>query len=152
MLLERTLLLLLGVCTTLAPELNPAEVIQPYVDRFILGERKEWSETVLETAREAALTAFALPSELGRFLNLATRGDIEVRVRHFESSAEAIYALGHQLLWGFLGAVSFCLSVVYEGRGQRFEQTVAAGRCRRALPVLLLGSLYRGRRVRKRKR
>jgi ubiquinone biosynthesis protein len=39
-LLERVLLLLLGVCTTLAPELNPAEVIQPYVDHFILGERK----------------------------------------------------------------------------------------------------------------
>jgi ubiquinone biosynthesis protein len=89
-LLERTLLLLLGVCTGLAPELNPAEVIQPYVDRFILGERKEWSETILETAREAALSAFALPSELGRFLNLATRGDIEVRVRRFEESAEIL--------------------------------------------------------------
>jgi predicted unusual protein kinase regulating ubiquinone biosynthesis (AarF/ABC1/UbiB family) len=150
-LLERTLLLLLGVCTTLAPELNPAEVIQPYVDRFILGERKEWSETVLETAREATLAAFALPSELGRFLNLATRGDIEVRVRHFEASAEGLYALGHQLLWGFLGAVSFCLSVVYEGRGQHLEQAVTQTVSGFFL-VLLVGSLYRGRRVRKRKR
>jgi ubiquinone biosynthesis protein len=150
-LLERTLLLLLGVCTTLAPELNPAEVIQPYVDRFILGERKEWSETVLETAREAALTAFALPSELGRFLNLVTRGDIEVRVRHLEASVEALYALGHQLLWGFLGAVSLSLSVVYEGREQRFEQSIA-----RAVSgcffVLLLGAIYNGHRARKRRR
>ena len=147
-LLERTLLLLLGVCTTLAPELNPAEVIQPYVDRFILGERKEWSETVLETAREAALTAFALPSELGRYLNLVTRGDIEVRVRHFEASAEGLYALGHQILWGFLGAVSFCLSVVYEGRGQLLEQTVL--QCASGLFfILMLGSLYRGRKARK---
>jgi predicted unusual protein kinase regulating ubiquinone biosynthesis (AarF/ABC1/UbiB family) len=150
-LLERTLLLLLGVCTSLAPELNPALVIQPYVDRFILGERKEWSETVLETAREAALAAFALPSELGRFLNLASRGDIQVRVRRFEESAEGFYALGHQLLWGFLGAVSFCVSVVYEGRGQRLEQTIAHGVCG-VFAVLLLGSLYRGRRVRRRKR
>jgi predicted unusual protein kinase regulating ubiquinone biosynthesis (AarF/ABC1/UbiB family) len=149
-LLERTLLLLLGVCTSLAPELNPAEVIQPYVDRFILGERKEWSETVLETAREAALSAFALPSELGRFLNLATRGDVQVRVRGLPESAEGLYALGHQLLWGFLGAVSFCVSVVYEGRGQYLEDTVA-----RSVSVffllLMLGSLFRGRRVRKRK-
>ena len=150
-LLERTLLLLLGVCTSLAPELNPAEVIQPYVDRFILGERKEWSETVLETAREAALAAFALPSELGRFLNLASRGDIQVRVRRFEESAEGFYALGHQLLWGFLGAVSFCVSVVYEGRGQHLEQTIAHGVCG-VFAVLLLGSLLRGRRVRRRKR
>jgi predicted unusual protein kinase regulating ubiquinone biosynthesis (AarF/ABC1/UbiB family) len=150
-LLERTLLLLLGVCTTLAPELNPAEVIQPYVDRFILGERKEWSETVLETAREAALSAFALPSELGRFLNLATRGDREIRLRGFEASSEGFYALGHQLLWGFLGAVSFCLSVVYEGRGQYLEQAVTQTVSGLFL-LLLIGSLFRGRRVRKRKR
>jgi predicted unusual protein kinase regulating ubiquinone biosynthesis (AarF/ABC1/UbiB family) len=147
-LLERTLLLLLGVCTTLAPELNPAEVIQPYVDRFILGERKEWSETVLETAREAALTAFALPSELGRFLNLVTRGDIEVRIRHLDASIDAFYALGHQLLWGFLGAVSFCLSVVYEGRGQHLEQSLARGAAACFL-VLLLGSFHYGRRARR---
>jgi predicted unusual protein kinase regulating ubiquinone biosynthesis (AarF/ABC1/UbiB family) len=150
-LLERTLLLLLGVCTTLAPELNPAEVIQPYVDRFILGERKEWSETVLETAREAALSAFALPSELGRFLNLATRGDIQVRVRRFEESADAFYALGHQFLWGFLGAVSLCVSIVYEGRGQLVEQAVALA-ASALMGLLLLGAIVRGRRARRRKR
>jgi ubiquinone biosynthesis protein len=147
-LLERTLLLLLGTCTTLAPELNPAEVIQPYVDRFILGERKEWSETVLETAREATLTALALPSELGRFLNIASRGDIEVRIQRFDASVEGVYALGHQLLWGFLGAVSYCVSMVYQGRGQSFEQRVAEA-LSGLLFVFLLGSLWRGRRVRR---
>jgi ubiquinone biosynthesis protein len=150
-LLERTLLLLLGVCTSLAPELNPAVVIQPYVDRFILGERKEWSETVLETAREATLAALALPAELGRFLNLASRGDIQVRNRRLEEASDAFYALGHQLLWGFLGAVSFCLSVVYEGRKQGFEQT-AAWAAAGLFGLLLLGSLVRGRRARRRKR
>lgn len=150
-LLERTLLLLLGVCTSLAPELNPAVVIQPYVDRFILGERKEWSETVLETAREATLAALALPAELGRFLNLASRGDIQVRNRRLEEASEVFYALGHQLLWGFLGAVSFCLSVVYEGRNQFFEQTLA-WTATGLFGLLLLGSLVRGRRSRRRKR
>ena len=150
-LLERTLLLLLGVCTTLAPELNPAEVIQPYVDRFILGERKEWSETILETAREAALSAFALPSELGRVLTLASRGDIQVKVRRFEEFADSFYALGHQFLWGFLGAVSFCLSVVFEGRGQFIGQKVAVA-VSALFAAFLLGAIVRGRRVRRRKR
>jgi ubiquinone biosynthesis protein len=145
-LLERTLLLLLGVCTGLAPELNPADVIQPYVDRFILGERKEWSETILETAREAALSAFALPSELGRFLSLASRGDIDVGVRHLRESTDALYALGQQLLWGLLGSVAFCLSVVYEGRRQLAEQSVASG-VAAIFGVLLLGALARGRRA-----
>jgi ubiquinone biosynthesis protein len=150
-LLERTLLLLLGVCTSLAPELNPAEVIQPYVDRFILGERKEWSETILETAREAALSAFALPSELGRVLSLASRGDIDVGIRHLGESTEAVCSVGQQLLWGLLGAVSFCLSVVYEGRGQPVQQRVAT--CVACLfGLLLLGALLRGRRARRYKR
>ena len=46
-LLERTLLLLLGVCTTLDPEMNPASIIEPYLERFLLGEKKQWSEIVL---------------------------------------------------------------------------------------------------------
>jgi ubiquinone biosynthesis protein len=150
-LLERTLLLLLGVCTSLAPELNPAEVIQPYVDRFILGERKEWSETVLETAREATLATLALPAELGRFLTLAARGDIQVRNRRLEEASDAFYALGHQWLWGFMAAVSFCLSVVYEGRGQPFEQSLAWG-ASGLFGLLLLGALVRGRRARRHKR
>lgn len=150
-LLERTLLLLLGVCTTLAPELNPAEVIQPYVDRFILGERKEWSETVLETAREAALSAFALPNELGHFLNLASRGDVQVRVRRFEESSEAFYALGQQLLWGFLLAVSYSVSLVYETRAQVTEHRITLGAVA-LFALLLVGAVLRGRRARRRKR
>ena len=63
------------------PEMNPVGAIQPYVDRFLLGEKKEWSEAVLEAAREASLSALALPGEIGRYLTLATRGDLEVRVR-----------------------------------------------------------------------
>jgi ubiquinone biosynthesis protein len=147
-LLERTLLLLLGVCTSLAPELNPAEVIQPYVDRFILGERKEWSETIVETAREAALSAFALPSELGRFLNLASRGDIEVGVHRLAESTDALYAMGQQFLWGLLGSVAFCVSLVYEGRGQALERSVAAS-VAALFGLLLLGALMRGRRARR---
>jgi ubiquinone biosynthesis protein len=150
-LLERTLFLLLGVCTSLAPELNPAEVIQPYVDRFILGERKEWSDTILETAREATLSALALPAELSRFLSLSSRGDIDVGVRNLSESTDAIYSVGQQLLWGALGAVSFCVSLVYEGRGEFLPQAVSTG-VAGLFGLLLLGSLVRGRRVKRSRR
>jgi predicted unusual protein kinase regulating ubiquinone biosynthesis (AarF/ABC1/UbiB family) len=150
-LLERTLLLLLGVCTSLAPELNPAEVIQPYVDRFILGERKEWSETILETAREAALSAFALPSELGRFLSLGARGDLDVGIRNLRESTDAIYSVGQQLLWGILGSVSFGISLFYESRGEFLPQTMAKG-VAGLFGLLLVASLLRGRRARRHKR
>jgi ubiquinone biosynthesis protein len=150
-LLERTLLLLLGVCTTLDPEMNPVGAIQPYVDRFLLGEKKEWSEAVLEAAREASLSALALPGEIGRFLTLATRGDLEVRIRPFDEGVRVVYSLGQQLLWGFLGATSATLAVVFDGRGQLRARTWAegaAGLC----GALLLASLWRGRRLLRKRR
>ena len=150
-LLERTLLLLLGVCTTLDPEMDPSAVIQPYVDRFLLGEKKEWSEAMLDTLRESALSAFALPGELGRFLTLASRGDVEVRIRGIDASVDVLYALGQQLLWGFLGATAFSLSVVFDGRGQESARLISAG-VAMIFGGLLLISLLRGRRLRKRRR
>jgi len=150
-LLERTLLLLLGVCTTLDPSMDPSAVIQPYVDRFLLGEKKGWSEAMLETLRESALSAFALPGELGRFLTLASRGDTEVRIRGLDVNFDRVYVLGQQLLWGFLGATAVSLSVVFEGRGQERDRLISL--CLATVfGGLLLISLLRGRRLRKRRR
>jgi hypothetical protein len=66
-------------------------------------------------------------------------------------STEAMYALGQQLLWGLLGAVSFCVSLVYEGRGEFLPQAVATGMAG-LFGLMLLGALIRGRRARRHKR
>jgi ubiquinone biosynthesis protein len=117
-LLERTLLLLLGVCTTLDPEMNPTDVIQPYLERFLLGEKKQWSELVLDASREMALSALSLPAELQRFMGRALRGELELRVRNLDENARVLYSVGQQLLWGMLGGVSAVLAVVFDGRAQ----------------------------------
>jgi ubiquinone biosynthesis protein len=117
-LLERTLLLLLGVCTTLDPEMDPTDVIQPYLERFLLGEKKQWSEVVLDASREMALSALSLPADLQRFMDRALRGELELRVRNLDENARVLYSVGQQLLWGMLGAVSAVLAVVFDGRGQ----------------------------------
>ena len=143
-LLERTLLLLLGVCTTLDPEMNPTAVIQPYVERFLLGEKKQWSELVLEASREMALSALSLPGELQRFMDRALRGELEVRFHNLDDNVRVIYIVGQQLLWGMLGATSAALAVVFDGRGQR----VGAGVSWAAavlFGVLLFGAWFSGR-------
>jgi predicted unusual protein kinase regulating ubiquinone biosynthesis (AarF/ABC1/UbiB family) len=117
-LLERALLLLLGVCTTLDPEMDPTNVIQPYLERFLLGEQRQWSEVVLEASREMALSALSLPGELQRFMSRALHGDLELRVRNLDENVRVLYGVGQQLLWGMLGAVSAVLAVVFDGRGQ----------------------------------
>jgi ubiquinone biosynthesis protein len=149
-LLERTLLLLLGVCTTLDPEMNPTAVIQPYLERFLLGERKEWSDVFLEASRETALSALALPGEVQRFIDRALRGDLEVRFRNLEDNARLIYHAGQQLLWGMLGATASVLAVVFDGRDQptaRLASAIAGGFC----GLMLILSWWGGRTVGRRR-
>jgi ubiquinone biosynthesis protein len=110
--------------------MNPTDVIQPYLERFLLGEKKQWSELVLEASREMALSALSLPAELQRFMDRALRGELEVRVRNLDENVRVLYGVGQQLLWGMLGAVSAVLAVVFEGRGQAdasFGAKLAAG-------------------------
>ena len=151
MLLERTLLLLLGVCTTLDPEMNPLEAIQPYVEKFLLGEKKQWSEAFVDASREAAFSALTLPAELGRFLGTAARGELEVRVAGLDEGVRALYAVFQQLLWGGLGATAAVLAVIFDGRGQTTARGLAlAAGC--LFVTLLTSSVLRGRRARRPRR
>src|SRR6185369_12580676 len=61
-LLERTLLLLTGVCTQLDPEMSPMEVVRPYLQEFVLGT-KDWKQIALEAAKDMALSAVTLPED-----------------------------------------------------------------------------------------
>jgi ubiquinone biosynthesis protein len=150
-LLERTLLLLLGVCTTLDPEMNPTRVIQPYLERFLLGEKKEWSEVFLEASRETALSALALPGEVQRFMDRAQRGGLEVSFRNLEENSRLIYHAGQQLLWGMLGATASVLAVVFDGREQHTARMIAAI-AGGFFGVMLFLSWLGGRRVATRRR
>ena len=117
-LLERTLLLLLGVCTTLDPEMNPAAVIEPYLERFLLGEKKQWSEVVVEASREMGLAALSLPGELQRLVSRAMRGELEFKVKNLEDNARLLYYSGQQMLWGMMTAAAVGLTALFDGRGQ----------------------------------
>jgi len=117
-LLERTLLLLLGVCTTLDPEMNPAAVIEPYLERFLLGEKKQWSEVVVDASREMGLAALSLPGELQRLVSRAMRGELEFKVKNLEDNTRLLYYSGQQMLWGMLTAAAVGLTALFDGRGQ----------------------------------
>jgi predicted unusual protein kinase regulating ubiquinone biosynthesis (AarF/ABC1/UbiB family) len=144
-LLERALLLLLGVCTTLDPDLNPGPIIAPYVERFLLGEKRQWSEMALDAGRETVLSVLSLPGQLQQVMSRALRGELDLRLANLEDHARVLYLASEQRLWGSLGAVAVALAVVFDGRGQdraRLVASIAAGLC----GVFLLLSRLAGRR------
>ncbi len=140
-LLERTLLLLYGSCTVLDPELNPAAIIEPYLQEFVLGNR-DWAQIAVETAKEMALKAFTLPDDMRKYLQRATRGDLEVKVRGVQEGARTIYAVGRQLIYTAIaiacGMAALELHLNHEDYIAKPVGYVAIG----AATLLILSSLF----------
>ena len=104
-LLERTILLLTGVCTELDADLNPMEVIRPYLQEFVLGNR-DWAQIALEAVKDMGLKALTIPDDLRRYLTRANRGEAEVKVKGLTQAAALVYAGARQLTYAALGIAS----------------------------------------------
>jgi predicted unusual protein kinase regulating ubiquinone biosynthesis (AarF/ABC1/UbiB family) len=117
-LLERTLLLLMGLCTALAPELNPMHVIRPYLERFVLGNEQDWTAFAVATSKDLVLSAVALPSELRKFLRAAEQGALEFGFKNVDDAARLIYLLGRQAIWVVVGVAAAAFGLVLGGRGE----------------------------------
>lgn len=115
--LERTLLLLMGLCTELDPTLNPMAVIRPYLERFVLGD-SDWSAVLMDTSRDVVMSVASLPGELRRFLRLAHAGDLRLKVANLDASTQLLYRLGHQAIFAAVGIAGAAFALVLEGRGE----------------------------------
>ncbi|MEO5767995.1 MAG: AarF/UbiB family protein, partial [Polyangia bacterium] len=150
-LLERALLLLLGVCTTLDPDLNPAPIIEPYLERFLLGDKREWSELALDAGRATLMSALSLPGQMERFMSRAMAGELDIRVANLDEQTRLLYLASEQRLWGGLGMTAAVLAVVFDGRGQHratWAAAVVGGLC---AGLLLLSRLAGRRRLSRRR-
>ena len=141
-LLERTLLLLTGLCTLLDPNIRPMHLIRPYIKQFLLGDGGDWSEFVVTTSKELFVQYVGLPTELRRFLTRASTGRLETRVKGLKDGHRMLYALGHQLIYTAIGIAAVSLATVYHLNGEYdLAQTcswVAGG-----AGLFLVGSIWR---------
>lgn len=116
--LERTLLLLMGLCTELDPTLNPMTVIRPYLERFVLGEEGDWSQLLVETSKDLVMSVTALPAEIRKFMRAAHSGELQLKFKNIEAPAQLMYRLGHQFIFAGIGIAGASLAVILEGRGE----------------------------------
>ena len=138
-LLERTILLLTGLCTQLDPELSPMEVIRPYLQDFVLGNR-DWAQIAVESAKDMALKALTIPDDLRKYLHRANRGEAEIRVRGLSHAAGLVYSGIRQVIYAALGIAAGFAALQLHLAGQ----THLARYClygAAAAGVLLLGSI-----------
>ena len=116
--LERTILLLMGLCTALDPTMNPMTVIRPYLERFVLGDEGDWSQLVVETTKELAMSLTALPGDLRKFMRSARAGELSMEFRGVDRSTRLLYRLGHQVIAAAIGIAGAAIAIVLEGRGE----------------------------------
>jgi ubiquinone biosynthesis protein len=117
-LLERTLLLLLGLCTELDPSWNPMTVIRPYLEDVVLGEDRDWTELVKVSMKEMAKSAVTIPENFQRLITRADRGELEVRVPEIANAARTLYAAAHQLIFTILGVAAGVVAYQAYDRGR----------------------------------
>jgi ubiquinone biosynthesis protein len=147
-LLQRTILLLTGVCTELSPEMRPLAIVRPYLEELVLGKDRDWVALAGSAVKDMALTALTLPGEIRRLLHQANRGKARIEVRGVGAGARLLYASGHQLLYGFLASAS--VGLAYHARlvGDDKAWTVfASSGC--FWMLCLGGSLWRARKLEK---
>ncbi|WP_437285610.1 ABC1 kinase family protein [Sorangium sp. So ce406] len=138
-LLERTLLLLTGVCTQLDPDLNPMDVVRPYLQDFVLGSR-DWAQIALEAAKDMGIKALTIPDDLRKYLTRANRGEAEVKIRGLSQAASLVYTGVRQLIYAALAiAAGFAGLQLYLAGHAALARYCLYGAA--AAGVLLAGSL-----------
>ena len=125
--LERTILLLMGLCTELDPTLNPMEVIRPHVEEFVLGKDGDWSKFLMDTARDITLSALALPPEIKKFTGHAIRGDLEIQVGGAAQRTRLFYALGRQVIYTALAIACYTFSLRHGQQGETLYRNLFVG-------------------------
>jgi len=105
-LLNRMLTLLLGLCSTLAPQLNPLDVVRPYAQNFALGQRGDLVTFVRNLLQNTLTNTLALPDELRQTLQKVRRGQLEMLNPDVRDSARLLYAAVQQVLFAVLAVAA----------------------------------------------
>lgn len=145
-LLNRMLTLLLGLCNTLDPKLNPLDVVRPYAKDFLLGQRGDLVTVVRKYMQSAIVNALSLPDELHKVLQLARRGQLETLNPDVRDSARLLYLAIQQVLFVLLGIVAGAFGWWLQRNGDLSSSRyafVASGLC----AFLMLRGMQRGEKL-----
>ncbi len=125
LMMERTLLLLTGLVTELAPDVSPVALMRPYLEQFVLGDQGDFTHLLTDAGRELAVAALALPGEIRRVVQRVSVGELEVRVRGVHRSVRALYALGTQAIYTSVALGSLWFHLAFEDRGQALASQIS---------------------------
>lgn len=121
-LLERALILLMGLTTHLDPQLNPMTIIIPYAEQFVLGKDRTFADLIVETIKEVALSYIKLPTELQRTLRKLNQGELNVGSKESAANARRVSRSVNRLTYALLTLGSMGITVWMKQTGIEFYE------------------------------
>lgn len=112
-LLNRTIVLLIGNIYHLAPELNALDVVRPYMRKHVLSKDGGFTQMIIDAFKNQITTVIALPHELSRYLKKANKGQLQYEVKGLEQGLGQLYRLGNRFLFAFVIAFCVWLNIAY---------------------------------------
>jgi len=117
-LLQRVLLLVLGTSNQLAPKMNPVDVLQPYFQKMILGQKGSITSFVVDAIKKQATTLLALPVELRKTLQKVNKEGVEVNFETLNAHSNRIFNVLQQLVFVVLTIAAVYFTIYFQERGQ----------------------------------
>ncbi|MBL7815805.1 MAG: AarF/ABC1/UbiB kinase family protein [Saprospiraceae bacterium] len=142
-LLNRMLTLLLGLCHSLDPKLNPLDVVRPYAQQFLMGEKEGMMTFVKGIMRRSVATTLGLPDELHQVLLKAKKGELDINNPDVKEGARLIYVVVQQLIFTLLLITTAVLGYFFYEKGDVYFAKAACWVVG-FLVVLLIRSMRRG--------
>jgi len=140
-LLNRTLVLLMGNAFQLAPTLNAIDVARPYLKEHVLKEQYNFKDLIIKTLKSQITTGVSLPGELSQFLRTANDSTVEEELTAVNFTLQSILLLGKQFLWTVI-----MIALVYfyiNHSANEFLHPVNGGAIALA-GIMLLRAFYKG--------
>lgn len=148
-LLNRMVTLLLGICNTLDPHMNPIEVMRPYFQEFVLGERGDLVKFIRELLQKTVANVISLPADVRKTLDRVQRGELEVKSIGSIQRTQLLYALGQQFVFTILGIATLTFTYLFQDSAYQ-EYTPWGWALAALLGLLLIRSFMRAKKIRKR--
>ena len=145
-LLNRMVTLLMGICSTLDSTMNPIEVTQPYLKKYILGEQGNTVQFITDLVKINLTSMLALPTEMHKTLKKAQKGELSIQVKETDKRNLIIYVIGQQFIYTVLLISALVFAYLFDRDRMvdlRFYFLVGSG----FLFLLLVHSMWKHRKL-----
>ena len=148
-LLNRTLTLLLGISNNLAPQLNPLQVVRPFVKEYISTNGQDLVGLLRSFLHRSLSTAIGLPDKLHRAIHIIEKGQLISRTPDIKEGARLLYQVGQQFVFAIL-IIAACIFGYLFLQNDQHDLAKYAAAAAAVFFLFLLRSIRKGNRINRR--